>query len=222
MKASIFLSTMLFLGGLTVASSCSEGIAGTDETTTTESAAVDGLKSATVTAAAPCVLTGTITDVTIPACVVSGTVTDAESTGLLFMREEEKMARDVYTYMYAKYKLPVFLNISKSENIHTSAVLRLITGFKITDNSSNNAGEYTNSHLIELYNQLIAMGNLSVNDALKVGVLIEQTDIADLQKELLTVTNTSIKTVYTNLMAASNAHLKAFSWNLKIRGVVYP
>ncbi len=220
MKSNIFLSTMLFIGALAVTSSCTKENTGINETPVAAAVAVDGLKSATV--AAPCVLTGTITDVPVPACVVSGTVTDTESAGLLFMREEEKLARDVYAYMYAKYKLPVFLNISKSENIHVSAVLRLISGFKIADNSTNNAGVYTNAHLTELYNQLIAMGNISVNGALKVGVLIEQTDIADLQKELLSVTNTSIKTVYTNLMAGSNAHLKAFSWNLKIRGVVYP
>jgi hypothetical protein len=97
-----------------------------------------------------------------------------------------------------------------------------MNGFKIADNSSKTPGIYVNTHLTELYKQLIDMGNLSVNDALKVGVMIEQTDITDLKKELLLVQNASIKTVYTNLMAGSNAHLKAFSWNLKIRGVVYP
>ena len=102
------------------------------------------------------------------------------------------------------------------------AVLRLITAFKITDNSNNNPGEYTNAHIKDLYQQLIAMGNISLIDALKVGVLIEQTDISDLDKELLAVQNASVKTVYTNLKAGSNAHLKAYIWNLKVLGVVYP
>jgi len=170
----------------------------------------------------PCPLTGTITDAPVPVCVLSGTVTESEGAGLLFMREEEKMARDVYAYMYAKYNLPVFGNITKSENAHMLAVLRLITAFKITDNGNNNPGEYTNTHIKDLYQQLITMGDISLVDALKVGVLIEQTDISDLEKELLTVQNASIKTVYTNLKAGSNAHLKAFIWNLKIQGVVYP
>jgi hypothetical protein len=138
------------------------------------------------------------------------------------MREEEKMARDVYTYFYAKYKLPVFLNVSKSENAHMSAVLRLITGFQITDNSTNDAGVYVNASLTVLYKQLIALGDISLIDALKASVLIEQTDISDLQKELLVVENVSVKTVYTNIMAGSNAHLKAYIWNLKINGVTYP
>ncbi len=216
MKAKFFLSSMAILGALVLPVSCSEGIAGTDDTAT-ESAAAD-LKNSTLPV--PFLLTGTIADVPIPACTITGTVTDTESAGLLFMREEEKMARDVYAYMYEKYKLPVFKNITKSENVHMSAVLRLIAGFKITDNSNNNPGEFTNTHINELYNLLIEMGNLSIVDALKVGVLIEQTDIADLQKELLTVENASVKTVYGNLLKGSEAHLKAFTWNLKIRGIV--
>jgi len=216
MKTRIFLSAMAILGALVLPSSCSKGI-DTDETVAmnTES---EELKNGTIPA--PCILTGTIADVPIPGCTISGTVTETEGAGLLFMREEEKMARDVYVYMYDKYKLPVFKNITKSENAHMSAVLRLIEGFKITDNSTNNPGEYKNTRIAELYNQLITMGNLSVIDALKVGVLIEQTDIADLQKELLTVENASVKTVYTNLLKGSGAHLKAFTWNLKIRGIV--
>jgi hypothetical protein len=214
MKAKIFLSSMIIMSTLALFSSCSEGIAGTEEVDYPE------LKSGTIPAT--CILTGTIADVPIPACTATGTVTETEIAGLLFMREEEKMARDIYAYLYEKYKLPVFKNITKSENAHMSAVLRLIEGFKITDNSSNNPGEYTNTHITELYNQLITMGNLSVVDALKVGVLIEQTDIADLKDELLVVANTSVKTVYTNLQKGSEAHLKAFTWNLKVRGVVYP
>lgn len=211
MKAKIFLSSLIIMSSFALFSSCSEEIAGTEEETTE-------LKSATATA--PCILTGTIADVPIPACTIAGTVTETEAAGLLFMREEEKMARDVYAYLYEKYKLPLFKNITKSENAHMSAVLRLIEGFNIADNSSNNPGEFTNIHIAELYDQLIEMGNISVIDALKVGVLIEQTDIADLQKELLTVENTSIKTVYGNLLKGSEAHLKAFTWNLKIRGVI--
>jgi len=218
MKTRIFLASVAILGVLVLPGSCSKGIVGTDDTLLADES-VD-LKSATLPGT--CILTGTIADVPITGCTITGTVNETEAAGLLFMREEEKMARDVYAYLYDKYKLPVFKNITKSENAHMSAVLRLINGFLITDNSSDNPGEYTNIHIAELYNQLIAMGNVSVVDALKVGVLIEQTDIADLQKEMLTVENTSVKTVYTNLLKGSEAHLKAFTWNLKVRGVVYP
>ncbi len=210
---------MAILAALVLSSSCAKEIADTDETVLINAENTD-LKSATIPAT--CILTGTIADVPITGCIITGTVTDTEAAGLLFMREEEKMARDVYAYFYEKYKLPVFGTITKSENAHMSAVLRLIVGFKITDNSNSNPGEFTNTHILDLYNQLIDMGNVSSVEALKVGVLIELTDIADLQKELLTVENASVKTVYTNISKGSEAHLKAFTWNLKVRGVVYP
>ncbi|MBV5314693.1 MAG: DUF2202 domain-containing protein [Prolixibacteraceae bacterium] len=216
MKTRHFLASLAILGALVLPSSCSKGI-DTDETVSMNTDSEE-LKSGTIPAT--CILTGTIADVPIPACTITGTITETETAGLLFMREEEKMARDVYTYLYDKYKLPVFKNITKSENAHMSAVLRLMAGFKITDNSTNNPGEYKNTRIAEIYNQLITMGNLSVADALKVGVLIEQTDIADLKKELLSVQNTSVKMVYGNLLKGSEAHLKAFTWNLKVRGVV--
>jgi len=219
MRTKTFLSTLAIVSALALFGACSDRVTGSVDPTNTAATTTD-LKSATVPAAA--ILAGTIADIPIATCVVAGTISETERTGLLFMREEEKLARDVYTYMYAKYKLPVFLNISKSENAHVSAILRLMTGFGISDNSSNTAGVYVNPQLTALYKQLIDMGNLSVNEALKVGVLIEQTDINDLQKELLSLQNSAIKTVYTNLMAGSNAHLKAFSWNLKIRGITYP
>jgi len=225
MKTKIFLSVIV-LGALLLTISCSDGISAIEEVTAADQvlASTDqidaDLKSANL--AVPCLITGTIADVPVPVCVLSGTVTESEAASLLFMREEEKMARDVYAYMFAKYNLPVFGNITKSENAHMLAVLRLITAFKITDNSNNNPGEYTNAHIKYLYQQLLTMGNASLIDALKVGVLIEQTDINDLENELLAVQNSSIKTVYTNLKAGSNAHLKAFIWNLKIQGVVYP
>jgi len=214
MKTRIFLSAMAFAGIISISISCSK------ETVAPEAVASTEFKSAVIPTQAN-LLAGTDV-IPIPVCTITGTVTEAEAEGLLFMREEEKLARDVYSYLYLKYKLPVFNNISKSENVHMTAVLNLINGFKITDNSTNNPGEYTNTHITELYNQLITMGNLSVVDALKVGVLIEETDIADLQKELLTVENASVKTVYSNLLKGSEAHLKAFTWNLKVRGVVYP
>lgn len=219
MKAINLFSVISVLGAATLFGSCSDKI-----TSTVDNPVADVLTSELKSTSLPeaCVLTGTIQDVPVAACVVTGTVNAAETAGLLFMREEEKMARDVYTYLYGKYKLPVFLNISKSENAHMSAVLRLITAFNITDNSTNDPGVYTDTHIADLYKQLIDMGDLSVVDALKVGVLIEQTDISDLQKELLTVENASVKTVYTNLTAGSNAHLKAFIYNLKIKGVTYP
>lgn len=154
--------------------------------------------------------------------LLTGTVSEVEIRGLLFMLEEEKMARDIYAYLFAKYGIMVFGNITKSENVHVSAIYRLIEGFKIADNSNNNPGEFTNPQISKLYRELIEKANNSVIDALKVGVIIEQTDIADLEKELSVAENSHVKIVYTNLLKASGNHLEAFTHNLAVRGEVKP
>jgi hypothetical protein len=194
MKAkNLFLALTLF-GALVLPTACSEGIAGTDE-------ALDELKSASAQPAC---------------CMATGTITAEEAAGLLFMYEEEKMARDVYAYFATKYTLPVFRNITKSEQVHMNVVKNLIVGFKVEDGDilEKGAGEFVNTELAELYTTLKAQGDASLKAALEVGVLIEEVDIEDLETQLLTVTNQSIKTVYTNLLAASKVHLKAFSSKL--------
>ncbi len=149
--------------------------------------------------------------------------TDAQAKGLQFMREEEKLARDVYTTMYNKYGIRAFLNISKSEQTHTDAIKALLVKYNIEDPVKNDAvGSFANADLLTLYNKLIAAGNVSDAEALKVGAAIEEIDILDLQKHISELNNNAdIKFVYENLMKASGNHLRAFVRNLNSRGVVY-
>jgi hypothetical protein len=149
--------------------------------------------------------------------------TDIQAKGLQFMREEEKLARDVYTAMYNKYGIRAFLNISKSEQTHTEAIKALLVKYNIEDPVKNDAvGSFTNVDLLTLYNKLIASGNVSDVEALKVGAAIEEIDILDLQKHISELSdNADIKFVYENLMKASGNHLRAFVRNLSARGVSY-
>lgn len=149
--------------------------------------------------------------------------TDLQAEGLQFMREEEKLAHDVYTEMYNKYKIRTFANILKSEQTHTNAIKALLTKYSLEDPVKNNAvGIFTNKDLQSLYAKLIAAGNMSEIEALKVGAAIEEIDIRDLQKHIAELTNNAdIKFVYENLMRASGNHLRAFVRNLSSRGVIY-
>jgi hypothetical protein len=138
-------------------------------------------------------------------------LTAAESQWLTFMREEEKLARDVYQQLYEKWNVIAFQNIATSEQNHFDAIGVLLTRYGVADPAQNNpAGVYTDANLNALYNELLARGTLSLQDALEVGVLIEQKDIADLETALKDTSKTDIKRVYTNLMNASYNHLDAF------------
>ncbi|NJE60277.1 DUF2202 domain-containing protein [Thermococcus sp. 21S7] len=149
-------------------------------------------------------------------------LTDAEKEGLLYMVEEEKLAHDVYTKLYEKWGLQIFSNIAKSETTHVESVRALLKKYNLTDpTASEGIGEFQNEELQALYDQLMEMGMKSEVDALKVGALIEETDIKDLQEWISRTNKVDIITVYENLMMGSRNHLRSFVSQLKNRGVTY-
>ncbi|MEB3772680.1 MAG: DUF2202 domain-containing protein, partial [Desulfurococcales archaeon] len=155
--------------------------------------------------------TATSTSQTTTVTATSGTgLTQEEINGLLFMREEEKLARDVYLKLYEMYGLQIFKNIAESEQRHTDAVLSLIEKYNLTDPAINEVGVFRNQELQELYNKLIEQGSRSLADALKVGALIEEKDIIDINKLINETKNPDIIRVYTNLVNGSAHHLAAF------------
>jgi len=146
-----------------------------------------------------------------------------ERAGLIFLREEEKLARDVYNYLHEYYNLNVFINIPKSEQQHMDAIKFLLDRYKISDPAEGKAsGEFINKELQELYNNLIKIGKEGAAEAIKVGALIEEVDIRDLMNELEnSVDNQDIEYVYNNLIRGSKNHLRAFTGVLKTYGIVY-
>jgi len=148
---------------------------------------------------------------------------EEEIGGLTFMREEEKLARDVYLFMYNNWGLAIFQNIANSEQSHMDAVLRLLNTYGIEDPAAAKApGEFTNNDLQNLYNQLVTQGSQSLSDALKVGAAIEEIDILDLEERLEKTHNPDIVMVYENLMRGSYNHLRSFTSTLyQQNGEVY-
>ncbi len=144
-------------------------------------------------------------------------LTDAEKKGIQLMREEEKLAHDVYLFLNEKWNLPIFSNISNSEARHFNAVGYLLETFNIEDISLPGFGKFKNSEIAFLYDSLTQKGSESLVEALKVGAFIEEFDIADLQKLLTLNTVSIIEGVYQNLLRGSNNHLRAFTGQLATR-----
>jgi hypothetical protein len=141
---------------------------------------------------------------------VSGELSAEESAALLYMREEEKMAHDVYVTLYAQWGLPLFQNISRSEQTHTDAVKILLDRYNLSDPASEAVGMFTNPDLQALYTDLVARGSQSLAEALKAGAAIEEIDILDLQERLAQTDNADIHQVFNNLLNGSTNHLQAF------------
>ncbi|MDW7754827.1 MAG: DUF2202 domain-containing protein [Brevefilum sp.] len=139
-------------------------------------------------------------------------LTDDEIAGLVYMREEEKLAKDVYLGLYDFWGLNIFQNIAGSEQTHTDAVMNLLDMFDIEDPAdASPTGVFVNADLQNLYDDLMVVGAKSIGDALKVGAAIEEIDILDLQEYLESAQNEEIRRVYQNLLRGSENHLRAFT-----------
>jgi hypothetical protein len=152
-----------------------------------------------------------------------GTIDAAEEDGLIFMREEEKLAHDVYTQLSALWAQDVFVNIASSELTHTQAVLALLERYGIPDPvGTNPVGVFVDPTLQGLHDVLVARGTASLIDALYVGAEIEEIDLVDIASRLNEVAgNDDIVLVYENLMKGSRNHLRAFVRVLESQFVTY-
>lgn len=145
----------------------------------------------------------------------------AEVAVLAKMKEEEKLARDVYSALSVKWSNQVFYRIATAENNHMDAIVNLLDYYETSDTLVAEAGIFQNVEIQNLYNDLIVKGNVSVEEALKVGALIEEMDIKDIQNGLLATTNENITLVFENLERGSRNHLRSFSRQLTALGIVY-
>ena len=160
---------------------------------------------------------------------------------LSYMGNEERLAYDVYNYLYAEFGTKQFTNIAtKSEYKHITAVQQLVQKYKLDDTiafsnvdlpslgyintpiESMQAGVYDISAIQALYDDLTTQGSASETDALKVGCIIEVVDVTDLDRDIAIAESenaTDIVTVFNFLRDGSYNHYWAFDNGLKKNGV---
>lgn len=151
-------------------------------------------------------------------------LSEAEKASLAYMREEEKLAHDVYTRLDSLWgsQVRVFGNIANSEATHTEAVRQLLIRYGLPDPAANlTEGMFANATLQQLYHDLVAQGTPSQVAALRVGAQIEELDIVDIQTALNDIDNQDIRLVYENLMKGSRNHLRSFVKTLTQQGESY-
>ncbi len=142
-----------------------------------------------------------------------------EKDALTYMVEEEKVARDVYNFLYETWGIPVFANIANAEQRHMDAIISLLDKYGLDNPVTNlDAGQFVNQELQTLYTNLIVAGQVDEEEALLVGATIEDVDIFDLLHELQVVDNEDITRVFENLLKGSENHLRAFCSLLAMYG----
>lgn len=159
---------------------------------------------------------------------------------LSYMGNEERLAYDVYNYLYTIHPLKQLTNIAtNSESSHVKAVQLLIQkyiqdpseftntdltqlNYKDTPLEDMQAGVYDISAIQSLYDTLIAKGSASPQDAYEVGCIIEVTDIHDLDEDIILAQNSDasdILSTFEFLRNGSYKHYWAFDRGLKSMGV---
>ena len=144
----------------------------------------------------------------------------SEIEDLLWVRQEEKLAHDVYVTLYDQWQLTVFDNISRAEAQHTEAIASLLDRYGVDDPAAGlEVGVFSNPEIQQLYEELVERGSGSMVEALEVGAYIEEMDILDLRARETAVAE--IHETYDRLERGSQNHLRAFVRNLAQRDGPY-
>lgn len=137
-------------------------------------------------------------------------LSEAEIATLQWMREEEKLARDVYLELNLFWPAKVFTNIAASEQKHFDAIGKKLTIYGVADTALPGIGTYSDPRLQAYHDELLALGMVSYVEALKVGVIIEKQDILDLEAAIDGTASRPLQTTYGHLLAGSRNHLRSF------------
>lgn len=143
-------------------------------------------------------------------------MTEFESDQLKSIKEEEKLARDVYNTLGDTWDLAVFHNIARSEQNHMNQMEGLFATFGLPDSASSLDGVFNDPVLQQLYDRLTSTASVSQRAALGVGELIEIIDIDDLTDLINATEKPSILSTAERLRSASYNHLDAFQRQLAL------
>jgi len=147
-------------------------------------------------------------------------LSEPEIATLKWMREEEKLARDMYITLNLYFPAKIFTNIAASEQKHFDALGKKLVLYGIEDPATDQVGVFTDPALQSLYNDLLGLGMVSYVEALKVGVIIEETDLTDLEVAIDGTDSVPLARTYQHLLTGSEHHLAAFTKLLAKAGVL--
>ena len=131
------------------------------------------------------------------------------------------MAGELYRTFGEKQEVMPFRNIPRAEARHRQLLENLATRAGLAPARPTTAGHFETLAIQARYDALLARGQASPIEALKVGALVEEQDIADLRALAAATDSPELKAATTALEQGSRHHLNAFVRNLRARGIDY-
>lgn len=159
----------------------------------------------------------------LPALAQGGPAPSLDASGeaalLRQMRDEEKLARDVYD-RFAPTD-PLFATLADAERRHFDAVGRLMASRGLPDPAAAAApGAFGDPATTALYEALVARGTTPVT-RFEVAAEIEETDLDDLRRALERVASPDVRAVFENLARGSRNHMRHVDARLTALGIAY-
>ena len=141
-----------------------------------------------------------------------GILSQEEIDALMHMREEEKLARDIYTVLAKTTSSAVFENIPRSEQGHMDAFDQLLDRYDISDPVTDESaiGVFTDPQFIKLFETLKEKGQRSDKDAFEVGAMVEDLNMSNLIRYSNATDKPDLKLAYNTLLDQSKNHMSAF------------
>ncbi len=144
-----------------------------------------------------------------------------EVEGMRFIWEEEKVARDLYVSLYEETNLSIFTDLARSEQNHMDQAKALLDKYGLETPVGDEPGLFYNQTLKGLYDDLLAQGMQSPQEALAAAVAFEEISIRDLEMEISATDSEDIRIVYEGLLAGSRKHLRSYVRDLQDMGIQY-
>lgn len=144
----------------------------------------------------------------------------AEADTLRSMREEEKLARDLYAaFEPSGFE---FARIQGMERHHFAMIGMLLERYQLPDPAASQpAGVFTDPALQAQYAELHERGTKSRADAYAVATEIEDQSLHDLQAAIEGTTHDDIRHAYAMLAQMTRNHLRVFYTGLAAEGGAY-
>lgn len=151
----------------------------------------------------------------------AASLSPGDAQGIVFIWEEEKVARDLYSSLYLGTNLSIFADLARSEQRHMDQAGMLMDRYGLKAPMTMDPGVFSNEALEGLYADLLARGRRSEEDALKAAADFEEISIMDLEKEISSARAEDVRVVYQGLLAGSRKHLRSYVGGLQDLGIRY-
>ncbi len=133
-----------------------------------------------------------------------------EEKGIVFVREEEKVAVNFYGMMSDLFGSEVLTQLAESERTHLGVTALPVEKYHLQDPTVDRTdGEFMSNSLQAHYDELIEEGSPSLSDAFIAGTTLQEASLVTIQNQLDRVANNrDLRNMYAALRVATRNHLR--------------